>query len=147
MKPNCSCSLYAAIFAATVVLVPVAARAMGDEEFVGPFPSWANVKINYGAVGDGVTDDTAAIQGALNALGPNNPTLYFPTGTYSISQTLTLAGQQNINVIGEDPATTALVWAGPSDGTVLYINGVAYSLFNRLTFNAQCTAAFPVDQS
>ncbi len=32
------------------------------EEFAGPFPSWKNVKTDYGAKGDGVTDDTAAIQ-------------------------------------------------------------------------------------
>ena len=30
-----------------------------DETFSGPFESWKNVK-NFGAVGNGVTDDTAA---------------------------------------------------------------------------------------
>src|SRR6516162_4272455 len=45
--PNRLC---AAVFAAAVATAPVAARAMGDEEFVGPFPSWANVKTNYDAV-------------------------------------------------------------------------------------------------
>ncbi len=121
--------------------------AVGDEEFVGPFPSWANVKTNYGAAGDGVTDDTAAIQTALNALGPNNPTLYFPAGTYRITQTLTLAGQQYVNVIGQDPSNTTIVWAGPSGGTMLYLNGIAYSRFDRLTFNGQGNAAVAVDQS
>ena len=70
------------------------------------FPTDANiinVKTDYGAVGDGVTDDTVAIQ---NALRENNKgsssidnfsprTIYFPPGTYLISDTL----------VTEDPNT------------------------------------------
>src|SRR5204863_386734 len=37
--------------------------AQGDE-FVGPFPSWINVKTVYGAVADGTADDTAASKAA-----------------------------------------------------------------------------------
>jgi hypothetical protein len=38
---------------------------------------------DFGAVGDGVTDDTAAIQAAVNAAA--GKTLYFPEGTYLVS--------------------------------------------------------------
>lgn len=42
-----------------------------------------NVKDSaYGALGDGVTDDTAAIQAAFNAVPANGGTVYFPSGTY-----------------------------------------------------------------
>lgn len=44
---------------------------------------WINVK-SYGAVGDGVTDDTAAIDAAIAALPSSSPggVLYFPPGDY-----------------------------------------------------------------
>jgi len=42
---------------------------------------------DFGAVGDGVTDDTAAIQAAINALeaSSNHNTLHFPAGTYRLN--------------------------------------------------------------
>jgi hypothetical protein len=46
-----------------------------------------NVK-DYGAKGDGVTDDTAAIQGALNASTGN--TVFIPHGTFNVSAGLVL---------------------------------------------------------
>ncbi len=146
MKSNLLPSLYAAVVAAAAAIAPIAAHAMGDEEFVGPFRSWANVKAKYGAAGNSTTDDTAALQSALNALGPTNPTLYFPAGNYRITQTLTLAGQQYVNVIGQDPSNATILWAGSSGGTMLYLNGLAYSRFDRLTFNGQGNAAVAVDQ-
>ena len=60
---------------------------------------------DFGAVGDGVTDDTAAIQAALNYAGANNCGIYFPRGTYAISNTLAvgtstrLYGDSMINTI------------------------------------------------
>jgi hypothetical protein len=145
--PNLWRSLCTFVFAATAASAPIVAGAMGDEEFVGPFVNWANVKTDYGAAGDGVTDDTAAIQNALNSLGSARPTLYFPAGTYLITRTLTLTGQQYVNVIGDDPATTTIIWAGISGGTMLYLNGNVWSRFDRLTFNGHSTAAVDVDQS
>jgi hypothetical protein len=47
-----------------------------------------NVK-DFGAIGDGVTDDTAAIQTALNYWVANHVDLVFPSGTYRTSSTLT----------------------------------------------------------
>lgn len=43
-----------------------------------------NVK-DYGVMGDGITDDTLAIQSIIKSLNENGGTIYFPTGTYLIS--------------------------------------------------------------
>lgn len=46
---------------------------------------------DFGAKGDGITDDTAAIQAALNYASTtlnNMGTVYFPAGTYNVSATL-----------------------------------------------------------
>ena len=52
----------------------------------GPSP-WFDVKA-YGAKGDGSTDDTAAIQSAINAVGWNGGTVFFPPGSYYIKSSL-----------------------------------------------------------
>jgi hypothetical protein len=131
-----------------------AADALGDE-FVGPFASWADLKRDYGAKGDGVTDDTNAIQAALNALSTaagKSPVLYIPGGTYLIKQTVSVMSAHSISIIGADPSTTTLKWAGPTfkypaSGTLLHIDGVSYSRFNRLTFDGNGAGVILVDQS
>jgi hypothetical protein len=88
--------------------------------------SFASV-IDYGATGNGVTDDTAAIQAAINAVGATGGGLYFPTGTYKITSGLTVAnrmfiqgtGDNSTCVIEPDGDFTALSLGGASDGTII----------------------------
>lgn len=110
---------------------------LAGEEFVGPFPSWADLKRDYGARGDGVTDDTAAWQAALDDIGVvgKRAVLYVPAGTYRITAMLTMKGKRGVSIIGEDPQTTVVRWAGADGGTMLDIYGVAYSRFGRLTWD------------
>ena len=56
--------------------------------------SYVNVK-DFGAVGNGTTDDTPAVRNALNGGG----TIYFPAGTYRI--TSTLSHTSAFNVVGD----------------------------------------------
>ena len=55
---------------------------------------------DYGAVGDGTTDDTTAIQAAIAAMTDGSAIL-FPAGTYVVSSTLTLSSLSDITLIFE----------------------------------------------
>jgi len=62
-----------------------------------PVSDFISVK-NYGAKGDGVTDDTAAVQAAMNAM-TGSQILYFDHGAYVISSTVNVP--KNIKITGE----------------------------------------------
>jgi hypothetical protein len=95
---------------------------------------------DFGAVGNGVADDTAAIQAAINAVKSfGGGTVYFPTGDYLITQTLiinspyiTLRGEGG-GVDGNQPfqdtwanivskAATRLVWNGAAVAAMVLIS-------------------------
>ena len=93
------------------------AETAWDEQFIGPFPNWYDVKRDFGAVGDGKADDTAAIQKALDSVGTptsKSNALWFPAGTYRITKTLVRTGASGVFFIGEDPKTTIIRWDGPA---------------------------------
>lgn len=66
---------------------------------------WRNVKF-YGAVGNGVANDTTAIQNAINACAPGE-TILFPPGTYLISAALSIKSGVSLrgSSIGTDAGT------------------------------------------
>jgi Pectate lyase superfamily protein/Collagen triple helix repeat (20 copies) len=77
----------------------------------------------YGAVGDGITDDTNAIQSAID----NETNIYVPVGNYRITSTLVIGttkdgfamiGQGNGNGISA-PVISGFLWDGPSGGTMM----------------------------
>jgi hypothetical protein len=59
-----------------------------DETAVGSVRDWLNVR-DFGALGDNLTDDTAAIQAAL-AAAPMGGIVYLPAGAYRTSAPLTI---------------------------------------------------------
>lgn len=52
----------------------------------------ADIRLQYGVRGDGVTDDTAALQKAFDELMGKNIPLYFPNGTYVVSAPVGIFG-------------------------------------------------------
>jgi len=99
-----------------------------------PYSGEVNVKW-FGAVGDGTTDDTAAIQAAIDSLGTytwkgsaaateaqaTGGLVFFPSGKYKISSTIWLPGNirlQGAKVMGD---------LGSGGGTILFAKGFASS--------------------
>ncbi len=118
---------------------PAQTYSPNPQEFTGPFASWVNVKTKYGAKGDGTSDDTQALQLAFNAIGTGGEdapkVLYLPAGTYRITSGLTMSAKKYIAIVGEDPATTKILWAGATGGIMFKLNGVTYSRFGRITWD------------
>lgn len=87
--------------------------------------AWVDVtKSPYSATGDGTTNDTTAIQNALNALGLiGGGTLYFPPGTYKTSTTL----QVPSNVWIKGAGWSTIIRTAGVTITTRTIAGVAFS--------------------
>ncbi len=124
---------------------------------------WINVKtdITPGAVGDGIADDTAAIQAALSMLEGRRPAtraVYLPPGTYRITDTLVVTQVQGGAIYGHGRATV-IAWDGPEGvpGTtahgesvltgsrMFHSNGFGRNLFFGLTWDGRGKAAVGVD--
>lgn len=73
--------------------------------------------VDFGAIGDGTTDDTAAIQAAINA-APASSTLYFPKGTYKVTSTVTVA-QGRLHLRGAGAGSTQIVFTPTADGVCI----------------------------
>jgi Pectate lyase superfamily protein len=73
---------------------------------------------DFGAVGDGVANDTAAIQAAMTAALVAGKTLFVPAGTYLLNS------QLNIN-INNDPTTRGFVMEGEGENSKFVINHTA----------------------
>lgn len=80
---------------------------------------YTNVK-EFGAVGDGITDDTAAIQRAFDRMAEIGGTLFFPRGTYKITSSIkpkpfrspAVERDGGISILGENMYNTSLLYTG-----------------------------------
>lgn len=83
---------------------------------------------DFGAVGNGVANDTAAIDAAIAAtLGKK---LFFPSGTY-LTDKISIISLTGVNLEGEDKYTTIIKSnTNISDHVISYINAVDCSLSN-----------------
>lgn len=62
-----------------------------DAVYSAIYGAYADVRA-YGAIGDGVADDTAAIQAAITAAGVSR-SVYIPSGRYNITSAIAIPGQ------------------------------------------------------
>ncbi|MCF7974121.1 MAG: glycoside hydrolase family 55 protein [Phycisphaerae bacterium] len=129
--------------AAIVVCLTWQLTSASEDEFVGPFASWLDLKRDYRALGDGKADDTMALQQALDELTKhkNACVLYIPAGTYRLTTTVQTTRQahtdcQGVTIVGQDPSNTILLWDGPADGTMFRWDAW-YSKISRMTFEGK----------
>jgi hypothetical protein len=83
-----------------------------------------NSVMAYGAVGDGVTDDTGAIQSAINTGAP----FYFPAGVYVISSTLLFTTAANHGQVMRGAGPTASDGNGAAKAVIRPASGVSVAI-------------------
>jgi hypothetical protein len=101
-----------------------------------------------GAVGDGLNDDTQAIQAAIDfCLSKGNPAtstrtglhpLYIPKGTYRITAPLTAWSVEGLRIYGDGDRSRIMPTATMT--AALDLNGVAYSSFENFTVAGDATS-------
>lgn len=100
-----------------------------------------NVK-TYGAKGDGVTDDTAAINSAISATG-NTPDciIYFPTGTYMVHSVINCGGGYGTarKMLGDGQASTTIRATSSFVSSCLVNVSADNSVLNALTLDTNST--------
>ena len=97
---------------------------------------------DFGAVGDGVFDDTVAIQAALTYANSTGSSVYCPAGTYKISDQITVGGANPVIVFGDGDGTkilqTGAAYAFKVVATRCQINDM--QILGALTYNGASTA-------
>lgn len=84
---------------------------------------WLNV-LDYGAVGNGIADDTAAIQATIDAAIANGKWVYIPVGTYSVTTLLaTFTHYSSFVIQGEGQYNAVLQKRGSTQTPVLALEG------------------------
>jgi hypothetical protein len=96
--------------------------------------------LDYGAVGDGSTNDAAAIQLAVTAAGYGG-SVYFPKGTYKVNSAINVpaanAAISGVHFVGEGPATRIVAGAAGLN-CIFNITGTN-AKFTNLTIDANAT--------
>lgn len=138
------------------VYIKADAVASSAGAWVRVYAERANVKW-FGAVGDGTTDDAAAIQCAINVAKQ----VFFPQATYAIGTLLTagngtssaVSTQNGVELIGSTAGTTsvetspvilptALKWIGAASGIMLRVDGPMVGMTIRgIVFDCNSLAA------
>ena len=98
-------------------------RGINDGSIPGP-QIVISVK-NHGAKGDGITDDTLAIQAAFNSVPVEGGSVYLPPGKYLVTATITIPNRTKIVGAGGFDANfnaTSLIVCATNAIDVLFIN-------------------------
>lgn len=141
---------------ALATATPAMASAVPPKPAARPRPSAHRVVnvLDHGAKGDGVHDDTARIQSAIDAVqAAGGGTVYLPAGTYKTTATLTIDGS-DVTLHGEGASSIlACAFADgdivrvarPSSAAPLVANGLFYDFAIISTVKKTSGAALAMD--
>jgi hypothetical protein len=98
---------------------------------------------DYGALGNGTHDDTAAIQAAIDAATGSSGPVLFPAGNYIVTRTLTARKASLLGVGPGRGSNTALIWNGASGGGPVVVQNVAAAFWRMAGFSLYGGTANP----
>lgn len=90
---------------------------------------------DFGAVGDGVTDDLNAFLAAVASFGPTGGAIYVPPGDYLVSDQITF--DKPIYMFGAGAKSTTIITNDPTGNVILF--DVAYCQVEKMCFDAAVT--------
>lgn len=149
--------IISALIILTVICAPNIYAAECQYTFGSEIPSlpwqersdWINVKtdVTPNAKGDGKSDDSQAIQAALDLIGPrpgDPKVVYLPAGQYRISKTLNIRERQGGMIIGNG-RDTEIFWSGELGERMIWSNGFTRSSFIGFILNGRQIASVGID--
>ena len=83
---------------------------------------------DFGAIGDGIADDTAAIQAAIDSVLTKNGSVFFPAGRYRVTSGYTNSTTNSVSLIGENIDYYANT-SNASDGSCVILDSSSSSSF------------------
>jgi hypothetical protein len=89
--------------------------------------------LDFGAIGDGSTDCTAAFQAAFNAVPTDGVSIYVPAGVYKLTDTITVANKAFM-LYGDGMNVSVLKWTGAG---MTGENGISYTSTQQYTITIQ----------
>lgn len=101
---------------------------------------------DFGAVGDGSTDDSSALKNAIaDVLAAGGGTLYIPGGTYRLTETITLSGDDDapLTLRADPTGNVAFVADADTNGPALVVERSGVTLFG-LDFQHRTSEEQPV---